>query len=642
VTQPTAPVRGGPSLGPRRSPPPALPVAEQALRVAPVAIVAAGVWLLAWRDYGSVDAGDWLPYALLASLVLASSLLAVRIRPLTRAAAAAIASLFALAALDALSIAWSPVPSLARDEALLVLFYATAFAVAAVTVKTAADRAYALGAIAAGAGGMAIATAIKLRVDAHPGELFYTGRLDFPVSYVNAQAAAMLVAFWPAVATAARRSSAVWIRALTTGFATALLCGWLLTQSKGGAVGLAVSVIVVLAVSPARLRLLVPALLAGALAAAGSVPLTAPIRTHTTRALDRAVAHGGTMLLVLTGVAVVLGAAYALLDRRVDVPRRVEHAAARAAAATLAAGLLALLGLLLASHPIGFVEAKWRSFKVLPMRETAGTHLLTLGSNRYDMWRVALSEFSHHPLLGIGSRGFGPAYLEHRRSIETPIRAHSLEMDTLAETGLAGIALLAAAFAFPLALAARRARFELSGAAALGTGVYFAAHSAVDWIWTFPVVGVLAFLAFGTAASSDERGGSPHRSRWTLGAAAAVLALGLVAFLPPWLASSYEDRAAEGGPGAAGDLRWARRLDPLSVDPYVIQSQLAATPAGAVAPLEKAVAKEPRAYELHYLLGLAYREAHRRSDARRELQVALRLDPEDPYVRQALNDVRKG
>jgi len=617
-------------------------VAGQLLRVLPVAIVAADVWLLAWRDYGSIDAGDWLPYALLASLVLASSLVAVSIGRPSRLAAAALAALVALAALDALSIAWSPVPSLARDEALLVLFYAAAFAIAGLTVKTAADRAYALSALAAGAGGLTIATAIKLLADAHhPGELFYTGRLDFPVSYVNAQAAAMLVGFWPAVAAAARRSSAVWVRALATGVATALLCGWLLTQSKGGAVGLAVSSVAVLAISPSRLRLLVPALIAGALAAAGSLPLTAPIRTDTTRALDHAVAHGATILLVLTGVGVVLGAAYSFLDRSLDFPQRVEQAAARAAAAAVAAGLLALIGLLLASHPVRFVDARWRSFKVLPAHETAGTHLLTLGSNRYDMWRVALSEFSHHPLLGIGSRGFGPVYLEHRRSAETPIRAHSLEMDTLAETGLVGIAVLAAALVLALALAARRARVELAGAAALGTGAYFVAHSAVDWIWTFPAVGVLAFLALGTGAGSDGPGAA-RRSRWPLAGAAAVLVLGLVAFLPPWLASRYVNRAAENGPSDMGDLRTARRLDPLSVDPYVVQSQLATSAAAAIPPLEKAVAKEPRAYELHYLLGLAYIRAHRRRDALLELQVGLRLNPKDPYVRRALDDVRKG
>src|SRR5207237_4742765 len=215
-------------------------------------------------------------------------------------------------------------------------------------------------------------------------------------------------------------------------------------------------------------------------------------------------------------------------------------------------------------------------------------------------------EFSRHPLLGIGSRGFEVAYLQHRRSDETPIRAHSLELDTLAETGLAGAVLLALALGIPIALAVRRARLELAGTAVLGAGAYFVGHSAVDWIWTFPAVGVLAFLLLGVGASSSGTRAA-QRSRAGLVAAVAVLVLGVVAFLPPWLSARYDDRAAgEEGAAAASDLRWARRLDPLSTDPYVTEAELAATPRAAVAPLRRAVAKEPRSYALHYLLGTAY------------------------------------
>src|SRR5207237_5348147 len=94
----------------------------------------------------------WLPYALLTALALAFSLFTVRVGRPSRATVIALAALFALAALDALSIVWSPVPALARDEALLVLCYAAAFALAMLTTRTPADRAYAIGALAAGSG----------------------------------------------------------------------------------------------------------------------------------------------------------------------------------------------------------------------------------------------------------------------------------------------------------------------------------------------------------------------------------------------------------------------------------------------------------------------------------------------------------
>ena len=33
---------------------------------------------------------------------------------------------------------------------------------------------------------------------------------------------------------------------------------------------------------------------------------------------------------------------------------------------------------------------------------------LTIGSNRYDFWRVAVHEFAHHPVAGIGARDADP------------------------------------------------------------------------------------------------------------------------------------------------------------------------------------------------------------------------------------------
>ena len=72
------------------------------------------------------------------------------------------------------------------------------------------------------------------------------------------------------------------------------------------------------------------------------------------------------------------------------------------------------------------------------------------------------------------------------------------------------------------------------------------------------------------------------------------------------------------------------------------EAELAATPRTAVAPLRKAVAKEPRSYALHYLLGSAYLRSGDRGDARREFTLAFRLNPRDPYVRGALENVRPG
>ena len=87
------------------------------------------------------------------------------------------------------------------------------------------------------------------------------------------------------------------------------------------------------------------------------------------------------------------------------------------------------------------------------------------------------------------------------------------------------------------------------------------------------------------------------------------------------------------GATARGQLHWAKRLDPLSVDPYVVQ--------GSVRALEEAVRKEPRVVELRYDLGLAYARARRFRRARAELLEARRLDPREPQIADALKNLPK-
>jgi hypothetical protein len=93
-------------------------------RVLPAAGLAAVAWALAWVETGSTVSSDWLPYAFFAGLLLAAVLAAGALRPFPREAAG-VAALVGLAGWEALSLTWSAVPNLARDEALLTLFYAS-------------------------------------------------------------------------------------------------------------------------------------------------------------------------------------------------------------------------------------------------------------------------------------------------------------------------------------------------------------------------------------------------------------------------------------------------------------------------------------------------------------------------------------
>jgi hypothetical protein len=599
---------------------------ETAIRVLPTALLAVVAWALAWLITGSIDASDWLPYAFLAGLLLAVVLATgAGARP-RRGELVAVAALVALAGWEAISASWSAVPSLARDEGLLTLFYAVALLVPLLTLRTTGDRLFAAGAVAAEAGALAVATALVLRFGGDQADHFYAGRLAFPISYPNAQAAVFLVGFWPAVVLAAQRGRSLLTRSLALGAAAAISSGWLTAQSKGGVLAIAVSAALLFALSPLRLRLAVPTLLAAGLTAAAYGPLTAPFRSDSEAELVADVRSAGTTILILAVLGAAVGLAYALADRRLELGARARRAVAVAALVLTLGGLAAGTAVFFARVD---VAEQWRAFKHAPTN-SASSHLLQLGSYRYDIWRVALKEFEHHPVGGIGARGFGVAYLEERNSPDTPVRAHSLELDALSEVGIVGFVLLACGLVVLLVpIVARTRARDPAATAAFGGAAYWLAHGSVDWLWTVPACGLPFVLLLGLGGAGGERPPLARRLALPLAGVASVLAL--VAFVPPWLSARLTVR---------GQTAWAKRLDPLSVDPYVADAAGASTPQGAVEQLQAAVRKEPRVVERRFNLAIAYERAGDRKDARRTLLEAKRLDPREPRIDEALRQLR--
>jgi O-Antigen ligase len=601
--------------------------AEGAVRVLPAAALGAVASALAWVETGSTVGQDWLPYAFFSALLLAAVLVGGALR-LWRRELAAVSALVALAAWAALSISWSAIPPLARDEALLTVFYAIVLLVPLLTLRNRLERVFALAAVAAASGLLAVGVGIVLRFGSDQADHFYSGRLSFPISYPNAQAAVFLIGFWPAVVLAALRRSPLLARALALATATAIASGWLTAQSKGGVLALAVSAGLVFAFSPLRLRLLPPVLVAAGLTAAAYHPLTAAFRSGDAADVKRA----GAAILVLTAAGGAAGLVYGLVDRRLELGPRAVRVAGLASLALFAAAVAAGVALFFTRiYHQGWFDDQWRAFKDIPAQSSASSHLLQLGSYRYDIWRVGLQEFEHHPLAGIGSRGFGPAYLQQRNSPDVPARAHSFELDALSELGIVGFVLLAAALVLLfLPLVPRMRALDPAGTAAFAGCSYWLVHASVDWIWTVPACGVPFFLLIGAGGSGGER--QVLRPRVSLAAAVAIVVVALVAFVPPWLSARLTDH---------GDLHAAKRLDPLSVDPYIAQSARAATPKAALAGLREAVRKEPRVVELHFDLAIAYLRAHEPERARAELLVARRLDPREPRIRDALRNLPK-
>lgn len=316
-----------------------------------------------------------------------------------------------------------------------------------------------------------------------------------------------------------------------------------------------------------------------------------------------------------------VGLVYALADRRLELGPRGVRASGVAAVQLLLTGIAVGLALFFGRvYHAGWFGDQWRAFKHAPT-STGSSHLLVLGSYRYDIWRVALHESADHPLAGIGSRGFGPAYLEKRHSPDTPARAHSVELDALSELGIVGLALLVAVLVLPLPPIVSRMRArDPAATAAFAGGAYWLVHASADWIWTVPACGLPFWLLLGAGGSGGDR--RPLAARAALPAAAVAVVVAVVAFVPPWLSARLTDR---------GDFRWAKRLDPLSVDPYVAE--------GTIKSLEEAVLKQPRAVEVRFDLGQAYLRAGQRRRARAALPEAKRLDPRDPRILLALKNL---
>jgi O-antigen ligase len=434
------------------------------------------------------------------------------------------------------------------------------------------------------------------------------------------------------------------LRALAAAGATALLAVGLLTQSKGGAVALAVSAVAVLAISRQRLRLAVPALGMTLLVAVSYTPLTESFRQRgEDEPLRRAAEAAGERVLWLTLAALVLGAVYAAADRRLELSPRVHRVANVAAVTAVAVGIAAGAALFLArvDSPGDWAGDRWRDFKTMPEREEGSSHLVNLGSNRYDFWRVALAEFRDHPVAGIGARGWYVAYLRDGRSDETPRRAHSLELDVASELGVIGVALLAVALLPPLLVLVPLARGDLVSAGVLAAAVYWLVHATGDWTWTFPAVGIPFFLLLGAALAREDPPVLPSRAAFP--AAGAVAAAAVLLLLPPWLSARIGSNVVSRSPDdPRSELTWARRLDPLSAEPLLIEAALAERAADALAPLREAAEKEPRNAAIRYQLGRTLLEAGRQREAERELAAARLLAPRDERIADALRQAHSG
>jgi hypothetical protein len=551
-----------------------------------------------------------------------------------------------LGAFELASVAWAGDKGSAWDAANLTFVYAFVLLLFAGFRGGAQSRQTLIALFALVMAAVGVATLFSASHDVAAS--FTLDRLAAPTGYPNASAALFLIPFWAAVSLGGTPRLALPIRSLALGSAATLGVVAYVPESRGALYTFPIAAVILLALSRHRLRAAIALVTAIAPTALLIHPLSRPYEATGAR-LRADATHHAAVLAIAAGIAVtVVGAAAALLDARVRV-----DSSPRFKLATRATGLtVVILAVALAAshHPRAEASSLWSSFRSNDSTQIAGsTRFGSLGSNRYDFWRVSLDLARSHPVVGTGAGSFSEEYLKHRRTDEQPAYPHSIEMMLLAETGVTGalIFLLFAGFAATAAVKARRrGACEASVAAGAATAFfYWILHGSVDWLWQFPALGLSAFLLLGLAIGPYETAQPRERLRVPVAAAAAVIG---VSFLAPWFSARQVAQASHEwrrNPAAAyGALDQASRINPLSDEAAVVAGTIAAERGDATRmrmSFQKAISRDPGNWFSRTQLALALAHGLAWPAAKGSAQVAANLNPREQVTQDVLHAIRR-
>jgi O-antigen ligase/polysaccharide polymerase Wzy-like membrane protein len=626
-------------------------------------------------DEGGYEASSWYPAALFLLGLLAVTLI---VRPGSGrpppAAMAAAGLLLAYAVWSYLSISWADDQGVAVDGAGRALLYAVTFALFALWALDGRAGLMLVGLLGLGIAGIGLVELLKLGTAEDPGAFFIDKRLAEPVGYHNGNVALWFTGFWPCAMLAARREVPALLRGLALG-GTGLLVGLaLMGQSRGWFFSVPLVLCFFVAVAPGRGRV-IAVLLASALA---GLAMAGPVldvygAIEAGEGLAGRVDSAAHAILLAAGTLTVIGFGAGLLDRRVSVPASVARATSRAlvALAVLAVLTAGAVAIVTTGDPVDSISDAWSEFKRGELPAGGETRFTaSLGSGRYDIWRVAWSRFEAEPLHGIGADNFQQDYLADGKTLELPRFPHSVELRVLSQTGLVGALLLLGALVAAAAAALGARRHDPGpGAAAVAAAstvcLYWLVHGSVDWFWELPGLGCAAFAMLGVAVGlaprragrgvgpatkSPAASGRPMALTVVLAAAGAIAALAAtLALALPWLAERRVSRAVEiyrASPAAAyEELSRAGSLNPLSSRAPLVAATIALELddlARAREDFRRALERNPRDQYAHLELGLIAAQAGRRREALAHLSRAAQLSPRDATTRRVLTATRRG
>ena len=641
--------------------------------------LAAGLAAIAFVTTGGEDLGPntWTEIVLtIIGAGLATAVLVIGAPG--RAWGGATVALFALfAALTAASISWSVQPNNSWIEAGRTLSYLAVFAGGAALARLLPARwAAVVGAIAV------LATVISgyaLLVKVFPAALDAAdqfGRLQAPFQYWNATGLIAALGLAPCLWAGARRERARLLRAFAIPAVSILLTVIVLSYSRGALLVAALGLACWFATVPLRLRgalvLILGSLGAGAITV---FTLATPSLTHNQVALHSRVHAGhafGVVLLLVLVLAMIAGLVAAYAMDRVAAPEAVRR---RLGVALLVAVALVPVGgiVALAGSSRGLTGEVSHLFSTLTNTKGGASNtparLVNLGNTRARYWSEGVKVGEHALLKGVGALGYETAVTRYTTDTTVVPHAHSFVVQTFADFGLIGIAVMLAlitawALATRRTLRRRDSDWNTGERAGLFTMlavvVTFGAHSAIDWTWFVPGVALPGLLCAGWLAgrgpSADGVGLAAQRRRLVdspgLGAATIVIAaVTLLCLWAVWQPLRAEDAdnaaitafAAGDTKAALDDAHTATARDPLTVDPLF---QLAAMytaigdPQAARDELLSAVSRQPQNPQTWLQLGEFYLQEHEPAAALGPLGRAKSLDLGSPEVSQALSQAR--
>lgn len=404
-----------------------------------------------------------------------------------------------------LSLAWASDRGAGYEDVIRGLAYLGIFLLLALSGRM--DRRRWLEGLLAG-GGAVVVIALASRLlgfgdDGLAGELpASAGRLSFPLGYWNAlgllAAVAATLSVW-AAGSARRRPGAV-----AAGLLPACALVVVLTDSRAAIVAAAVGAGIAVSLCERR-RWAASALLTAAIATAPALLAVVAIDGIREGTLGAFAPGGLVVALLALGASLLTARAYLALAPRIGKPTFRPSLVQAAAVAGLLVGLMILVGPGVLAGDLGAGDPD----PTLAPGESA----LISSSGRSAFWSAALDAFAEEPVRGLGAGGYENWWNAEGTLPVSIENAHSAPMETMAELGAPGLALLVAIGLVVVGTAARRLRVdegaerELTGVA-LAVLAVVAIGASLDWIYEVPAVFTTGVVAAAVICS----GGIPRRA----------------------------------------------------------------------------------------------------------------------------------